>query len=56
MSPCVTLTATVPWGLDPGVYTVTVANPGGESGILTYIFIVTHGIGVWASGGSGGAR
>jgi photosystem II stability/assembly factor-like uncharacterized protein len=52
----VTLTATVPWGREPGVYTVTVANPGGESGILPDAFTVTHGIGVWVSGGPYGGR
>ena len=46
-----TLTATVPWGLDPGVYTVTVVNPGGESGMLPNAFTVTQGIGVWTTGG-----
>lgn len=42
-----TLTATVPWGMDPGVYTLTVVNPGGESGSLPDAFTVTQGIGVW---------
>jgi photosystem II stability/assembly factor-like uncharacterized protein len=41
------LEATVPWGLDPGVYTVTVTNPSGGSGSLTGAFTVTEGIGVW---------
>ncbi|MBN1814103.1 MAG: IPT/TIG domain-containing protein [Anaerolineae bacterium] len=41
------LTATVPWGLDPGIYTVTVENPGGESGSVLNAFTVTQGIGVW---------
>jgi photosystem II stability/assembly factor-like uncharacterized protein len=41
------LTATIPWGLDPGVYTVTVTNPGGESGMLSNAFTLTQGIGVW---------
>jgi len=45
------LTATVPWGLDPGVYTVTVINPGGASGSLPNAFTVTQGIGVWTTGG-----
>ncbi|MEJ2209609.1 MAG: IPT/TIG domain-containing protein, partial [Anaerolineae bacterium] len=26
-----TLSATVPWGLDPGIYTLTVVNPDAES-------------------------
>jgi photosystem II stability/assembly factor-like uncharacterized protein len=45
-----TLTATVPWGMDPGVYTLTVENPGGESGSLSNAFTVTQGIGVWTAG------
>ncbi len=50
------LTATVPWGLDPGTYTLTVENPGGESGMLPNAFTVTQGIGVWATGGPYGGR
>ena len=46
-----TLEATVPWGLDPGVYTVTVENPGGESGSVADAFTVTQGIGVWTTDG-----
>jgi photosystem II stability/assembly factor-like uncharacterized protein len=42
-----TLTATVPWGLDPGVYTLTVENPDGGSAGLTDAFTVTEAIGVW---------
>jgi photosystem II stability/assembly factor-like uncharacterized protein len=41
------LTATIPWGLEPRVYTVTVTNPGGESGMLSNAFTLTQGIGVW---------
>jgi photosystem II stability/assembly factor-like uncharacterized protein len=41
------LTVTIPWGLEPGVYTVTVTNPGGQSGSLPSAFTVTQGIGVW---------
>ena len=41
------LEATVPWGLAPGVYDLTVENPGGESGTLAQAFTVTEGIGVW---------
>lgn len=44
------LTATVPWGLEPGVYTLTVENPGGASAGLTDAFTVTEGIGVWNAG------
>ena len=45
------LTATVPWGLDSGVYTVTVVNPGEGSYSLTDAFTVTEGIDVWTTGG-----
>jgi photosystem II stability/assembly factor-like uncharacterized protein len=45
-----TLEATVPWGMDPGVYTVTVSNPGGESGSLPNGFTVAQGIGVVNAG------
>jgi photosystem II stability/assembly factor-like uncharacterized protein len=44
------LEATVPWGMEPVVYTVTVVNPGGESGLLADAFTVTQGIGVWNAG------
>ena len=44
------LTATVPWGLDPGVYTLTVINPDGAVGSLSSAFTVTQGIGVWNTG------
>jgi photosystem II stability/assembly factor-like uncharacterized protein len=46
-----TLTATVPWGLGPGVYTATVTNPDGQSGSLPAAFTVTQAIGVWTTGG-----
>ena len=45
------LTATVPWGLNAGVYTLTVTNPGGGMGSLPNAFTVTQGFGVWNSGG-----
>ena len=41
------LTATVPWGLDPGTYTVTVENPDGSSASLTDAFSAAQAIGVW---------
>ena len=44
------LTASVPWGLDLGVYTLTVTNPDSESGRLPGAFTVTQGIGVWNAG------
>lgn len=46
-----TLTATVPWGLNPGVYTLTVVNADEQSASLSDAFTVTQGIGVWTSGG-----
>ena len=50
------MTATVPWGLDPGIYTITVTNPDGQSGSLPNAFTITQGIGVWTSDGPyGGA-
>lgn len=45
------LTATVPWGLNPGVYTLTVINPDLQSGSLANAFTVTQAIGVWTTGG-----
>ena len=50
------MTATVPWGLDPGIYTITVTNPDGQFGSLPNAFTITQGIGVWTSDGPyGGA-
>ncbi|MGC9348366.1 MAG: VPS10 domain-containing protein [Anaerolineae bacterium] len=46
-----TLTATVPWGLDPGIYTVTVTNPDGGTGWLTDAVTVEEVIGVWTTAG-----
>ena len=43
--------ATVPWGLEPGVYTLTVVNPDGDTGGLAEAFTVTQGIGVWTTNG-----
>jgi photosystem II stability/assembly factor-like uncharacterized protein len=45
-----TLTATVPWGLNPNVYPLTVVNPGGGSVTLPNAFTVTAGIGQWHGG------
>ena len=39
-----TLTATVPWGIDPGTYDLTVVNPDG-SDTMADAFTVTQGIG-----------
>ena len=50
------MTATVPWGLDPDIYTITVTNPDGQFGSLSDAFTITQGIGVWTSDGPyGGA-
>lgn len=51
-----TLTATVPWGLAPGVYTLTVVNPDGGIGTLTNAFTVEQAIGVWTTGGPYGGQ
>ena len=45
-----TLTATVPWGMDPGVYTLTVGKPDAGSVALANAFTVTEAIGVWTPG------
>jgi photosystem II stability/assembly factor-like uncharacterized protein len=45
-----TLTATVPWGLNPGVYPLTVVNPDGGSVTLPNAYTVTPGIGQWNGG------
>jgi len=44
------LKATVPWGMDPRVYTLTVTNPGDQSGSLPSAFEVEPGIDVWNAG------
>jgi photosystem II stability/assembly factor-like uncharacterized protein len=51
-----TLRATVPWGMDPGVYTLTVENPAEESGDLSNAFTVTQGIDVWTAGALYGGK
>jgi hypothetical protein len=45
-----TLTANVPWGLNPGVYPLTVVNPGGGTANLANAFTITPGIGQWNGG------
>jgi photosystem II stability/assembly factor-like uncharacterized protein len=45
-----TLTATVPWGMDPGVYALKVVNPDGSNSSLSDAFTVTKGIGQWNGG------
>ena len=44
------LTATVPWGMDPGSYDLTVTNPDGGSGTFAGSFTVEAGIGQWNAG------
>ena len=50
------LEARLPWGVEPGVYTLTVTNPGGASANLPEALTVEQGIGVWIenSGPEGG--
>jgi hypothetical protein len=50
------LTATVPWGEDPGVYTLTVVNPEGGVGTLARAFTVERAIGAWTTGGPYGGN
>jgi len=45
-----TMTATVPWGMDPGPCDLTVTNPDGGVGSLSAAFTVDPGIGKWNSG------
>ena len=45
-----TMTAAVPWGMDPGTYGLTVTNPDGGTGGLPSAFTVTQGIGQWNTG------
>ena len=51
-----TLSATVLWGLEPGVYTLTVENPGGEFNSLTDAFTVTEALGEFVTGGPYGGQ
>ena len=45
-----TLAATVPWGMDPGAYPLTVTNPDGGTGSLAGAFTVKNGVGQWNGG------
>ncbi len=45
-----TLTATVPWGMNPGPCTLTVTNPDGGTAGLAGALTVTQGIGQWNGG------
>ncbi|MFN2169442.1 MAG: IPT/TIG domain-containing protein, partial [Anaerolineae bacterium] len=46
-----TMSATVPWGLPPQVYMLTVVNPDGISATLPSAFTVTEGLGEFVTGG-----
>ncbi len=46
-----TLSATVPWGLTPALYTLTVVNPNGISATLPNAFTVTEGLNEFVTGG-----
>ena len=51
-----TLTATVPWGVNAGVYDLTVTNPGGGTpGTMASAFEAKSGIGTWNAGELNGA-
>lgn len=45
-----TLTATAPWGMNAGPYTLTVTNPDGGTAGLAGAFTVQAGIGQWNGG------
>ena len=51
------LEATLSWGKQPGIYELTVTNPGGDSGTLQDAMTLEQGIGAWthATGPEGGA-
>jgi len=51
-----TMSATVPWGLTPNVYSLTVINPDGVSTTLKNAFTVTQGIGVFTNEGPFGGQ
>jgi photosystem II stability/assembly factor-like uncharacterized protein len=51
-----TLRAMVPWGMDPGVYTLTVTNPDSELSSLPDAFTVTQVFNVWTTGGPYGGE
>ncbi len=46
-----TLNATIPWGMAPKVYSLTVVNPDGISSTLQNAFTVTNGVGVFTTDG-----
>ncbi len=51
-----TLSSTVPWGLVPEVYSLTVVNPDGVSTTLQNAFTITEGFGVFTTDGPYGGR
>ena len=50
------LEATVPWGLAPGDYTLSVENPDGGLASLPNAFTVEPGLNIWQSGEINGGR
>ena len=50
------LDATVPWGLAPGDYTLSVENPDGSLASLPDAFTVEPGLNIWQSGEINGGR
>jgi len=50
-----TIVATVPWGMNPGVYSLTVVNPGGGTFTLPTALQVKSGINSWNAGELNGA-
>ncbi len=50
------LTASVPWGLAPGVHTLTVVNADGGTASLTNAFTVTQDMDVWTTSGPYGGQ
>lgn len=50
-----TLTATVPWGMDPGIYPLSVKNPDGATSVSGVTFTVVSGINTWNAGELNGA-
>jgi photosystem II stability/assembly factor-like uncharacterized protein len=50
------LSATVPWGLEPGAYPLTLTNPGETPFVLDNAFTVTLGIGKWINHGPFGGE
>lgn len=47
----VTLEAIVPWGMDPGAYTLTVTNPDSATASFPNAFTVIQAINTWTTGG-----